>query len=183
MSKNSFTLIEILVVVAIFAFLITITLTIFTSGLRIQRRNLAYQQLLDQTSYLIEYMSKAIRMAQKDMDGSCTGTATLNYAMSTDVVNGNGSERKCLKFKNYREECQQFCLVEGMRIKEIKKDSENYLTGLDLKVKSFDITLKGESQTDEFQPLVSIFLDIEGKEQSKIQIQTSISQRNLDIKK
>jgi prepilin-type N-terminal cleavage/methylation domain-containing protein len=184
-NNRGLTLIEMLVAVAIFISLITITLTIFVSGLRAQRKNLAYQQLLDQTSYLMEYMSRAIRMARKDMSGDCTGGEKLNYALSTETV--NGSERKCLKFINYRGECQQFCLEEG-RIKEIKKVngnyfSENYLTGPALKVKSFEITLKGETQDDEFQPLVFIFLDIEGKEGSKIQIQTSISQRNLDTQK
>ena len=40
------------------------------------------------------------------------------------------------------------------------------------------------SQDDNEQPRVSFFLELEGKtqEKPKIQLQTSVSQRNLDIK-
>lgn len=168
-SGGGITLIEILVAVAIFASVVTTASAIFVSALRAQRQSLAYQQLLDQTSYLMEYMSRAIRMAKKDMDGSCIA-AKLNYAFVD----------QCLKFKNYQGECQQFCL-DGLRLKEIKAGVQSYLTSPDLRVNSFSVTLIGQTQDDNLQPLVSIFLDIGGKEQSKIRIQTSISQRDLDI--
>lgn len=171
MTKKGFTLIEMLVAVTIFVTVVTVVSTIFLSGLRTQRQALAYQQLLDQTSYLMEYISRAIRMAKKDMTGSCI-TAKLNYAF----------DGQCLKFKNYQGECQQFCL-EGTRIKEIKAGVQNYLTSPDLKVNSFNVSLTGQTQEDNLQPLVSIFLDIAGKEQSKIQIKTSVSQRDLDVKR
>jgi len=168
-TKRGFTLIEMLVAVTIFVTVITVASAIFVSGLRAQRQSLAYQQLLDQTSYLMEYMSRAIRMAKKDMDGSCIA-AKLNYEF----------DGQCLKFKNYKGECRQFCLETG-RLKEIKEDVQNYLTSPELEVKKFNVTLTGQTQNDKLQPLVSIFLNIEGKEQSKIKIQTSISQRDLDI--
>ena len=169
--NNGFTLVEMLVSLAIFATAVTLVSTIFVSGLKTQRQNLAYQQLLGQTSYLIEYISRAIRMATKDIEGICTGTAKLNYKF----------ESQCLKFRNYKNECQQFCL-EGTRLKEIKNGIENYLTSPDLKVNSFVIILTGETEDDYLQPLVSLFLEIEGKEQAKIKIKTSLSQRNLDVK-
>lgn len=168
---TGFTLIEILVALAIFASVVTVTSTIFVFGLRAQRQSLAYQQLLDQTSYLTEYMSRAIRMARKDINGLCTGTVKLNYKF----------DGQCLKFRNYKDECQRFCR-EGTRLKEIKDGVENYLTSPDLKVNSFGPTLSGETQDDKLQPLVSLFLEIEGKEQAKIKIKTSLSQRNLDVK-
>ncbi|MDI6602666.1 MAG: prepilin-type N-terminal cleavage/methylation domain-containing protein [Patescibacteria group bacterium] len=169
---GGFTLIEMLMAIAIFISVITVTSAIFVFSLRAQRQNLASQELLDQTSYLMEYMSRAIRMAQKDMDGSCTSEVKLNYLF----------DGQCLKFKNYHGECQQFCW-DGVRLKEIKDNVKNYLTSPDLRVNSFSVTLTGETQLDSLQPLVSIFLEIAGKEQSKIQIQTSISQRPLDVKK
>lgn len=183
--NRGFTLIEILVALAIFASVVTITSTIFVSALRAQRQSLAYQQLLDQTSYLMEYMSRAIRMAMKD-DIEIRGFPSKN-CLSGDKVNYEFINQ-CLKFRNYKNECQQFCLEETLegkrRLKEIKDDGPpNYLTSSDLKVNSFNVTLTGETQNDTIQPLVSIFLNIEGKEQSKIQIQTSISQRNLDIQR
>ena len=173
--RRGFTLIEILVAVSIFVLLVTAASGLFVSSLRAQRINLATQELLSQTSYLGEYMSRAIRMARKDLDGACTGTKKLNY----EFING------CLKFRrDYEGECvcQQFCLV-GERIKEIKGDRENYLTSPDLRVLAFGITLEGETQWDDRQPKVIISLEIEGKEETKIEIQTTVSQRELDIKR
>jgi len=170
-SGGGFTLIETLVAVAIFISVVTVASTIFVSALRAQKQSLAYQQLLDQTSYLMEYMSRAIRMAKKDMAGRCIA-AKLNYALVG----------QCLRFKNYQGKCQQFCL-DGVRLKEIKDGVRNYLTAPALRVTSFRVTLRGETQNDRLQPLVSIFLDITGKERSRIRIQTSISQRDLDVRR
>jgi len=178
MSKNGFTLIEMMVAVAIFASVVTAVSMLFVSAICAQRQSLALQELLDQTSYVMEYMSRTIRMAKKDMDGACTGTAKLNYYFAG----------QCLKFKNYKGECQQFCL-DGTAIKEtIDFGAPIELTSPDLKIYPLEetgewIELSGETQDDEFQPLVSILLKIEGKEQSKIQTKTSVSQRDLDVMK
>jgi len=185
--QRGFTLVEILVAVAIFSVIITTATTTFISVIRTQRHGLAYQELLNQTSYMMEYMSRAVRMARKDITGSCI-TAKLNYEFSD----------QCLKFKNYQEECQQFCLevTAGRgRIKENKRDEagnlilEDFLTSPDLNVTSFNVTDPHTPSSwkqppdDNLQPLVSIYLGIEGKERSRIQIQTSISQRNLDVER
>ena len=171
MNKKGFTLIEMLVAVTVFISVITAGSGLFVFGLRVQRQSLAWQQLLAQTSYLMEYMSRAVRMARKDMNGTCTGTAKLNYKWVG----------QCLKFRNYKNECQQFCL-DGDRLKEIKAGSENYLTSDELQISPFNVELAGQSQYDNIQPRVTIFLEITGKEGSKIKIQTTISQRNLDVR-
>lgn len=173
-SGAGFTLIEMMVAVAIFMIVVTAVSTLFVQAIRAQRRNLAYQELSDQTSYVMEYMSRAIRMAKKDMDGACTGTPKLNYSFGG----------QCLKFKNYDSECQEFCL-DVTRLKEIKAGVHNYLTSPELTVSSFNIVPQGWAQppADYLQPLVSILLEIEGREGAKIQIQTSISQRDLDVQR
>lgn len=167
--RQGFTLIEMMVAVAVFAFVVTSASGLFAFSLKIQRRSIAYQQLLDQTSYLTEYISRAVRMAQKDSNGACTGTAKLNYAFID----------QCLRFRNYKNQCQRFCL-EGTRLKD---ENGNYLTSGDLSVLSFGVSLSGQSQGDNIQPKAELFLDIQGKENSRIIIQTAISQRNLDVKK
>jgi len=168
-TKKGFTLIELLVSVAVFALAVSSVSGLFASSLKIQRRSIAYQQLLDQTSYFLEYMSRAVRMARKDLSGACTGTAKLNYAFAG----------QCLKFRNSKDQCQQFCL-EGVRLKD---QNGNYLTSGDLEVLSFNVSLSGQTQNDNEQPKAAISLDIKGRENSKIKIQTTISQRNLDVKK
>ena len=167
--KNGFTLIEMAVAVAVFSFITASASGLFISGLKAQKAGLASQELWDQTSYLMEYMSRAVRMAKKDIGGACAGTAKLNY-----VYSGG-----CLKFVNYQNQCQQFCL-DGVRMKNEKGE---YLTSSRLKVNNFLVTLVGQTQNDDIQPKVSFVFEIEDKEGSKINIQTSVSQRNLDVQR
>lgn len=170
MNNKGFTLIEMVVAVAVFTLLVTASTGVFLSAIRAQKTSLATQEVLDQTSYLMEYMSKALRMARKDMTGACTGTAKLNYAF----------ENQCIKFNNYQAACQQFCL-DGTRLKD---EDGNYLTSDSLTVSSFNVILSGEIQppADNQQPRVTIFLEVQGKDGSNIQIQTTISQRNPDVR-
>ena len=64
--NRGFTLIEMMITVLIFSVIVAAVIGVFVSAIRIQRYNLTYQQLLDQTSYAMEYMSRAIRMAVKE---------------------------------------------------------------------------------------------------------------------
>jgi len=167
--NRGFTLIEMVVATAIFVLVMTAASGLFVSGLRAQRQSLAHQQVLSQTSYLMEYMSRAVRMARKDMAGTCTGTAKLNYAFSG----------QCLKFINYKNQCQQFCLEDG----RLKNENGVYLTSGDLQINSFNVSLSGQTQDDDLQPKATIFLDIVGQEMTNIKIQSTVSQRNLDVRK
>lgn len=171
MQNKGFTLIEMVVSVAIFTLLVGVTSSVFLSSIKNQKQSLAGQEILDQASYLMEYMSRSLRMAQKDMIGDCTGTAKLNYVF----------EGQCLKFLNYNKECQQFCL-DGTRLKD---ENGSFLTSANLQVSNFGVLLSGATQPpiDYLQPRVTISLNIAGQEQMSLKIQTTISQRNLDVRK
>jgi len=169
--QKSFTLVELLVAVAIFSLIVGAATGVFVSAIRAQRKSLAYQEILSQASYAMEYMSRALRMAKKDLDGNCI-EAKLNYQKTTTGI----------KFENYQGICQEFYL-EGNQLKENKGGNISELTSDNLKVKSFNIGPSDSwDQDDNDQPRVTLFLTIEGKEKSEIKIQTTISQRNLDVK-
>jgi len=176
LKKNlgGFTLVELLVTVAIFSLIVSAASGVFVSALKAQRRSLATQELLDQTSFLMEYMSRAIRMAKKDdLAGvNCLSGNKINYELTRSGLG--------IKFRNYKDECQEFYL-DGNQLKEAKAGSLYALTSNHLRVSKFNINLSGQTQTDDLQPRVTLFLEIEGKEKSKIRLQTTISQRNLDI--
>ncbi|PIW90285.1 MAG: hypothetical protein COZ92_01100 [Candidatus Nealsonbacteria bacterium CG_4_8_14_3_um_filter_40_11] len=183
MKNRGFTLVELLVGMVIFSLVGGIAAGVLLSGLRAQRKTLAYQELLSQTSYLMEYMSRSLRMARKELSApACLSQNGLNYEVA-EIVPGHSG----LKFKNYQGICQGFFL-QGDQLKEWK---EGYaeplsLTSADLQVSAFNAHLFGESQgtieePDNDQSKVTIFFDIKGKEESKIKIQTTVSQRNLDI--
>lgn len=169
--KTGFTLVEMLVAIAVFFIIIGVASGIFISTIRAQRYNLAYQELLNQTSYVAEYMSRSLRMAKKDLTGNCIG-AGLNY---DKTANG-------IKFIDYENKCTEFFLGDHKLKKRVTGNDagEWELTSPQIEVERFLINLVGEG-ADYFQPRVTFSLDIEGREQTRIKIQTSISQRNLDI--
>ena len=175
MKKNGFTLVEMIVTMGIFSLLIGSLAAVFTQILQSQRNISSTQELLGQTSYALEYMSRAIRMARKDLDGSCTGIVNLNYSTTTSLGTG-------IKFLNSGSVCQEFYLETG-QLKENEGGVVSPLTSSHLNVLSFDIVDSGWTQTDDNQPKVTLFLNIEGNNQSKIKVQTAVTQRNLDIER
>ena len=179
------TLIEMLAAVAIFAITIGAISGIFVSAIRTQRRVLASQELFDQTSYVLEYMGRALRMARKDSNGNCLTTCGIGC----NYENPNYESWR-IRFLNHDAICQEF-FSENNQLKEKKSGDDTAtfppsgtpITSLKLQVNSLKFRIWGEDQFDDFQPGVTIFLEILGREaigQPEIQIQTSISQRPLD---
>jgi prepilin-type N-terminal cleavage/methylation domain-containing protein len=166
--KKGFTLIELLVSMTIFLIVMVSIIELFISGIKTQKKSLALQTLSDHTSYVVEYMSRKIRMAKKDLTSGC------NFESVTDGI----------KFLNYEKEDQWFILEDG-QIKE-KKDGDPDFTALtsdNFEVKNLSFGLSGRCQTDNLQPRVTIVMEIQTKEvePQKLNIQTTISQRDLDV--
>ena len=173
MLNRGFTLVELMVSITIFSLIVGATAGIFISSSRTQRQALISREALDNLSYTLEYMSRSLRMANKDLDGGCLGVG-YNY-LSTH--NGHG-----IKFLNYNNECQEFFLdTSDKRLKESKNGAAPLpLTSEGLTIKSCNFSLSGERQDDNLQPRVTIALGIE-IEGFKTNIQTTVSQRNLDV--
>ena len=184
-NNKSFTLIEILVAVAIFSLVVAAGSGIFISSISGQQKSLAFQRVLSESSYVMEYMSRSLRMAQKELSApDCLSQNGLNYEKTRG---GRG-----LKFINYKEECQEFYWeTTTNQLKESRDGVKNYLTSEALEISAFNINLTGESQEDNShnsQPRVTIFLEIKTKGQKaqtqfEMKIQTTISQRNLDVRR
>lgn len=174
--KKGFTLLEMIVVIGIFSLFSGAILGIFISSVNSQKRILAQQEILDQANYLLEYISRSLRMARKDdLSGTnCLNGEKVNYEISRA---GQG-----IKFQNYKKQCQEFYL-DGNRIKENRQGIEDFITPSSLKINSLKFNISGETQNDNLQPKVTILLEMEGSGRNppKIRIQTSVSQRNLDV--
>jgi hypothetical protein len=188
--NKSYTLIEVLVAVSIFTMVIAAPTGFLVGSLKGQQKALSSQKLLENTSYTLEYISRTLRMAKKELDCSdiidpdtCSCLATQGYGHNYENPNGDTS---AIRFINYKEECQEFFL-EGARLKESKDGVENYLTSEDLEIISLKFWLSGESQSETDQPRITLFLEIKGGKGQKpelrpvIKIQTTVSQRNLDV--
>jgi len=181
--NKGFTLIELLVTALIFSIVIGAAMGVFVSAIKLQRYNLVHYQLLNQTSYAVEYMSRMIRMARKDDDGSCIG---LGKNFEERLVPGSGGIVG-LMFENYDGVCKSFFLKNGQLMDYDEErggwfgDKILPLTSESLEVTDFNYII---SDSDPGQPRVTVFLDIKAKgsgQQPGIKIQTIISQRNLDI--
>jgi len=196
--KEGFTLIEMLVAMAIFSIVMGIITGIFITGIRQQKMALDSQIVLDQTSYALEYMSRALRFASKEKSGgACLSQDGLNFEIPLGYqIGGNEDLGTGLRFINHLQDddCQEFFL-DNNQIKytrEIGKTPPEgktlLLTSNKLEVASLKFDLAGkwegdDDNPDDLQPKITIFLEIKsaGASGQSQKIQTSISQRNLDV--
>jgi len=190
MNNKSFTLVELLVSIAIFSIIITILGNIFVSASKTQTINLEVNELLSQSNYLMEYVSRALRMAKKDLGGECI-SPKLNYKKTNSrILEGRIYLGPGIVFMNYEGRCQEIFLdEETSQLMESKdKSFPLSLTSNKFEVTSFNIGPEESwSQDDLKQPRVTFSFQIKtkdnlGNQEFKMQFQTTLSQRNLDIK-
>lgn len=163
-------IVEVLVAVAMFSLVAGAATGLFISALKVQRNSLASQETLDQVSFAFEYMSRAMRMARKEISApACLSENGLSYELTRA---GAG-----IKFINYQGLCDEFFLEDNI-LKEKRADylSALPITSARLSVAAFNVFVSGESENDDIQPLVVFLLKA-----GELNIQTSVSQRNLDM--
>lgn len=181
--EKGYTLIEVLVSATLFFMVIAGPTGLFISSMRSQARTLALRETVDNTSHIMEHISRSLRMARKDIDGTCISSGK-NYE-------NPGSDLSKVRFLNYDGLCQEFLLINDRleEKKSINGSSDNlgtgsYLTSDDLIISFLNFKLSGEGQEDDLQPRLTMAFEISKKgqpETSRTRIQTTISQRNLDV--
>ena len=166
------TLIEILVALSIFSIVSTGAVSLFSSLIKNQKTLLDRAYVLNTLSYSIEYTSKALRMAQKDMVGGCVGVGKNFTLISSSNI----------KFLNSNNECQEFFLENGA-LKVRKRGIAQNLTPSNVVVENVFFVLLGEGQEDNLQGKVSFSLKARStnNDVSPFLIQTTVSQRMLDV--
>jgi len=187
--NKGFTLIEMLVTMFVFTLILEAAIAILISAIRLQEFNLAYFKITDQTSYVLEYMSRQIRMARRDDEGDCIGTNLRFRIQQTPPMETAG-----LMFRDSNDVCKGFFLSSDKRIKEydssrVGGDQILPLTPSDIEISCFGSSgscfdLQGESATDAIQPRVTISMKVKGKNQGAqpvANVQTTVSARNLDF--
>lgn len=186
--EGGYTLIEVLVAVVIFSITVAGPTGLFISSLRGQTRTLLLGRMTESSSYSLEYMSRALRMAKKDLNGTCIDVKT-NYK--------NPSGISSIQFLKYDEAlskdiCMEF-LVQAGQLGERRSANEqssglgnfSALTPNELEVTSTQakFVITGQGQDDNLQPRVTIYFRMTKKNQlqPEIRIETTVSQRNLDF--
>lgn len=161
-SHTGFTLIELVVAVAVFASMITVVSSIFINSVSSQRKNIGQQDVLDNARYILENMGRSIRQS---------------FIISP---NGSGSsliiEHPTEKLINYYLQNNQ--IMETVEGRPIALSSNNvYVSRLNFEVSGNDIG-------DKTQPRVTISISLRNvssrsDEQSYINLQTTITPRIL----
>jgi len=189
--SKAFSLIEIVIVVAITSVLLIVTMQILSSAIRIESRTLVAQAMYEQVNYLIDYMSKDIRMAARGsvVDDPCERGLKQKIGILTDGG---------ITIKDQRENCMKYFLaIEGYIVAERKdydaSDPANPypnpsyilpLTSKDFKVTDlkFIVLPATTDAKDGEQTKVLINLSIESKKYKdiKLKMQTLVSTRNRD---
>lgn len=187
-SGEGYTLIEVLVAVLLFSIVLAGPTGLFIASLRSQTRTLILGRMIESSSYVLEYMSRALRMARKDIAGACLGTTKTNYI--------NPSGVSSIRFLKYDEAsgdniCMEFLVQNGQLGEKKSRDSSpagpgwsfSALTPNELNVTSTKFIITGQDQTDGLQPRVTIYFQMTKKNQTQpdLKIETTISQRNLDF--
>jgi len=176
-SKQGFTLVELLVAVAIFSLIVGGVVNILSSTFAVQRRSLASQELVGQTSFVAEFMSRALRQAQKEFSApTCLSGNGDNYELFDADTR--------IRFIDRDGDCREF-YEDGGKIKErdVLSSTESDLTSADLTVQTLKFYISGESQSDNLQPRATFYMAIEGRDANKplIRLQSTISQRRYDV--
>jgi len=201
------TLIELLVAISIFSIFIAAISGLYISAIRAQQKILATQELLNQASYIIEYIGRALRMAVKEdeINATCliygavsdTGADYWVQPEVGDIYKTGGTGIRFLESTDNGNICEEFHLdINTLKVKRSNNDTNAFgsdlpLTSSDITVSSFNVKVSGDypannpSTDPNLQPKVTIFLGLKGKRTSLgqpiVRVQTTISQRNLDV--
>ncbi len=185
---------ELVVVLALFMLIMSVVVNMFTSIVQQQKRILAEQELLNQVSYVQEYVSRAVRSAVKDAAGDCLFDNENSYAGYIYLLthyHGELGVYEGIKFITKDNICQEFFVdsADGL-LKEIKNGGspQNILSAkFNLQHAIFiingDKEIYGATASDARQPRVTMVIDVKNQTEGNPDkvFQTTVSQRNLNI--
>jgi len=195
---SGFTLVELIVVIAVLLFVLGTAVSIFISIVKHQRIILSEQEFVNQTSYVLERMSKSLRMAGKDSTGDCLGVSFSGYSYLLTRPDTDTGIYTGIKFINQSDNniCQEFYLdTANSVLMEVRGTNDSVaLTSDKFIINSIRFGINGQEglvggieavpDSNSNQPRITIFLDIQTKEninQPAKQIQTTVSQRDLNV--
>jgi len=200
--SRGFTLVEMMVSITIFALAMTVVSQLFLYSLRVERRLIAHSQLVNEMSYDMEHFGRGMRMAKKRMvadPNTCLDRVGVNF----NEIMSNGSVTG-IKFQNSnliegQIDCVQYYICSPSQPchpagypDDVTVLMESHsgingtfnlpLTSPKINITNFKVLLTGESQEDEIQPRVTIYIQAKNNENESMESQITVSQRDLDYR-
>jgi len=176
LQATGFSLIEVIISVALFSVIILSTTQIFKLAIDSQRNALATQNVQESLKYFLEVIGKEIRMAQKN-EGVCSGI--LDDEIYVIGTNDYGST---LYFKNYYGQCVRYYLDLDADIRRfgITRDlTADFISPAKISIDRLSfVAASGPATT---QPAITLNLKAhalnQGDFQSEMDLQTTITSR------
>ena len=176
--KSGFTLIEMMVALAVFMVVMTITLATFLNIVDIQKKTEAFRKVNDNLNFSMEMMMREIREGW----GYDVGGESFTFTSRTETIKRDSPTNVTysLNAGGYIERCVNPCSEGGQRI-----------TSGDVEITSLYFTINGQANYesgDREQPRVTISISgesgVKKKIKTKLDLQATVSQRkNRQLKK
>ena len=177
-SQSGFTLVEIMVAVAIFSIVVTVGIGSLLSVNNTLKRTRAQRTAIDSMNFVFESMSRRIRTGSEI---SCTGTPGVpGDCFST------GSTTLSFKDQDGDEIVYNWVNVDGGLVARSKNGlAPIAITSPDqIEITSMQFFVRGIEDADTKQPYVMMHADViakSGNQRVEMTVQTGVSQRLLDL--
>jgi prepilin-type N-terminal cleavage/methylation domain-containing protein len=177
-NSSAFTLIEVLVAVAIFASVILMSSRIYQNVLNNQHINRIDQDIQENIKYFLEVFS---REASSALRNNSTSTECLVGASHIFATDASSTE---LYFRNSGGECVQYYSEADNGITRLAIDRDGlagYITSPKVLIKGLNFVLDESSTTT--QPIVTVNVQVQSEDDPNIaayNIQTTISPRDYE---
>jgi prepilin-type N-terminal cleavage/methylation domain-containing protein len=195
--QEGFTLVEMMVSMMIFSLAMTIVGQLFFYSLKMQRQMAARTKLINELAYSMERISRGLRMAQKDAAGACIAQ-NENYEWSEDAYGDHikfqtpdtsfvsGTPIDCVEYYLGHPAGYPTGVVALLEARHNEggafSDFTLPLTSPGVDIQSFAVKQYGWSQDDTVQPRVIIHIKALDPMGQELEVQMTVSQRNIDIR-
>lgn len=178
--KKGFTIPELLVAIALFSLVTGASMNLLVSAIGAQRTALVGQDIINQSSFVMEYMTRALRQAQKELVDAPNGCLASGRGYNYEIT---GTGEGGIRFINTQGLCQEFYLEDGVIKEIIDTGVPDNITSDNFMITQFSFVLNGESQGDLLQPRLTFVLAVTSTSAAtfELRLQTTVSQRNIDI--
>ncbi|GBD33740.1 hypothetical protein HRbin34_00024 [bacterium HR34] len=183
-NEKGYTLVEVLSALAVASIVVTTAMSLFINAFSTQVKVVQRNDIILELNYLINYMSRNLRMAQYDESGEC-GKVDSNY---NQVKNSMVNTENQIYFKNQEGNCQGFYLDNGVIYQEIDQGDTTEILRLTselIYVKTFKVVdpISSWERGDGKQPRVTFIIEayhISDPDKKTIKLQTTVSQASID---
>ncbi|MBI2454430.1 MAG: prepilin-type N-terminal cleavage/methylation domain-containing protein [Parcubacteria group bacterium] len=161
---RGFTLVELIVAIAVFATVVTVVSSIFVSSVGSQRKNVNNQDVLDNARYVLETMGRSIRQSVIVTGNGTGSTLTVNHPTKGVTT----------------------YVLDNSQVKESVGGNTVALSSSNVSVQGLTFIVQGNGSTDNIQPKVTISISLKNAQgaastESIANLQTTVTPRNLQI--